>query len=71
MILRSDELRVVMKPRNQGDEQAIEAGRRTFKWMPVMRLAAESDPDAFKLFVGELERVQIASVPTPSLLVED
>ena len=71
VILRSDELRVVMKPRNQGDERAIEAVRRTFKWMPVMRLAAESDPDAFKLFVGELERVQIASIPTPSLLVED
>jgi hypothetical protein len=71
VILRSDELGIVMKPRNKGDERAIEAVRRTFKWLPVMRLAAESDPDAFKLFVGELERVQIASVLTPSLLVED
>ncbi len=68
-ILRSDDLGLVMTPRDQNDIRAIEAVRRVFKWAPVMRLAAESDPAAFKAFVRDLESVRIETVRTPSLLI--
>jgi hypothetical protein len=68
-ILRCDELGHVMKPRDQDDVQAMETLRRVFTWAPVMRLAAESDPAAFKTFVRDLEQVRIATVTTPSLLI--
>ena len=60
-----------MKPRDQNDVQAIEAVRRVFKWAPVMRLAAESDPAVFKTFVGDLEKARIETVRTPSLLIRE
>ena len=70
-ILRYDELGLVMKPRDQDDAHAMETVRRVFKWAPVMRLAAESDRAAFRTFVRELERVRIATVSTPRLLIEE
>ena len=70
-IIRYDEFGLVMEPRDQGDIQAMEALRRVFKWAPVMRLAAESDPAAFRKFVSELEAVPIAAVSTPRLLIEE
>ena len=70
-ILRYDDLGDVMQPRCQGDVQAMETVRRVFKWTPVMRLAAESDPAAFKSFVRDLEQVPIATVTTPRLLIEE
>jgi hypothetical protein len=70
-ILRYDDLGRIMKPRGRDDVQAMEAVRRVFRWAPVMRLAAERDPAAFRTFVRELERVRIAAVSTPRLLLED
>ncbi len=70
-VLRSDDLGLVMTPRDQNDIRAIEAVRRVFKWAPVMRLAAESDPAAFKAFVHDLEKVRIETVRTPSLLIRE
>ena len=70
-ILRYDDLGLVMEPRGQGDVQAMETVRRVFKWAPVMRLAAESNPAAFKTFVHELEQVRIATVSTPRVLIEE
>jgi hypothetical protein len=70
-VLRYDDLRLVMRPRCEGDIQAMEAVRRVFKWAPVMRLAALSDPAAFRTFVRELEQVRIAAVATPRLLIEE
>ena len=70
-ILRYDDLGLVMEPRAQGDVLAMETVRRVFKWAPVMRLAAESDPAAFRSFVRELEQVKIATFATPRLLIED
>jgi hypothetical protein len=70
-ILRYDELGLVMEPRDQDDVQAMDTVRRVFKWAPVMRLAAESDPAAFRTFVGDLEQARIAAVSTPSLLIEE
>jgi len=70
-ILRYDDLGLVMQPRCQGDVQAMETVRRVFKWAPIMRLAAESDPAAFRTFVRELDQVRIATVSTPRLLIEE
>ena len=70
-ILRYDDFGLVMEPRGQNDVHAMEAVRRVFKWAPVMRLAAETDPAAFRTFVRELDQVRIATVTTPSLLIED
>ena len=70
-ILRYDDLGLVMEPRGQYDVRAMEAVRRVFKWAPVMRLAAETDPAAFRTFVRELEQVRIATVSTPRLLIEE
>jgi hypothetical protein len=52
------------------DVPAVEAVRRVFKWAPVMRLAAKSDPVAFRAFVRNLERVPAAVVSTPRLLIK-
>ena len=60
-----------MKPRDQNDVRALETVRRVFKWAPVMRLAAESDPVAFRMFVHELGQGRIAKVPTPRLLLDE
>ncbi len=70
-ILRYDDLGLVMQPRCQGDLKAMETVRRVFKWAPVMRLAAESDPVAFRTFVRKLEQVPIAAVSTPRLLIDE
>ncbi len=45
--------------------------RRVFKWTPVMRLAAESDPVAFQTFIQQLGQVQIKPVVTPRLLIDE
>jgi hypothetical protein len=60
-----------MEARDQDDVRAVETVRRVFKWAPVMRLAAESDPAAFRTFVRQLERAQITTVTTPRLLIEE
>jgi hypothetical protein len=60
----------VIRPHGQDDAEAMEAVQRVFKWAPVMRLAAESDPAEFQAFVHELEGVRIKPVPTPRLLTE-
>jgi hypothetical protein len=70
-ILRYDDLGLVMQLRGEGDVRAMETVRRVFKWAPVMRLAAESDPVAFRTFARELERVRIATVSTPRMLIEE
>jgi hypothetical protein len=70
-IIRYDDFGVVMKPRDQDDVRALEAVRRVFKWAPVMRLAAESDPVAFRTFVRQLEQVRIKTVTTPRLLIDE
>jgi hypothetical protein len=70
-IIRYDDFGVVMKPRDQDDGRAVEAVRRVFKWAPVMRLAAESDPVAFRTFVRQLEQVRTTTVTTPRLLIEE
>jgi hypothetical protein len=71
VILRYEDYGRVMEPRGENDERAMEAVRRVFKWAPVMRLAAESDPAAFKSFVRRLEQVRIPTVNTPRLLIEE
>jgi hypothetical protein len=70
-IIRFDDFGLVMKPRDQNDVRALEAVRRVFKWAPVMRLAAESDPISFRTFVHQLEQVRIAKAPTPRLLLDE
>ena len=70
-ILRHDDLGLIMEPRCQGDVQAMASVRRLFKWAPVMRLAADSDPTAFRTFVRDLDQVKVGSVLTPHLLVEE
>jgi hypothetical protein len=70
-IIRYDDFGLVMKPRDQDDARAVETVRRVFKWAPVMRLAAESDPVAFRAFVHQLGQVRIARAPTPRLLLDD
>jgi hypothetical protein len=70
-IIRYDEFGVVMEPRDQADVRALETVRRVFKWTPVMRLAAQSDPIAFQQFVHRLEQVRIATVATPRLLIDE
>lgn len=70
-ILRYDDLALIMEPRCRDDAQAMETVRRLFKWTPIMRLAAETDPAAFATFVRELEQVRIATVTTPHLLIEE
>jgi len=68
-IIRYDDFGLVMKPRDQDDVRALETVRRVFKWTPVMRLAAESDPVAFRTFVRELGQIRITTVTTPRLLI--
>jgi hypothetical protein len=70
-IVRYDNYGLVMEARDQDDVRAVETVRRVFKWAPVMRLAAESDPAAFRTFVRQLERAQITTVTTPRLLIEE
>jgi hypothetical protein len=70
-ILRQDDLGLIMEPRCQGDVQAMASVRRLFKWAPVMRLAADSDPAAFRTFVSDLNQIKVGSVLTPHLLVEE
>ncbi len=70
-IIRYDDFGALMKPRDQDDVRAVEAVRRVFKWAPVMRLAAESDPVAFGTFVRQLEEVRITTVTTPRLLLHE
>jgi hypothetical protein len=70
-IIRYDDFGAVMKPRDQDDVRAVEAVRRAFKWAPVMRLAAESDPVAFRTFVHKLGEVRITTVSTPRLLIHE
>ena len=70
-IVRDDDFGLVMEARDQDDVRAVETVRRVFKWTPVMRLAAESDPAAFRTFVRQLGRAQITTVTTPRLLIED
>jgi hypothetical protein len=70
-IIRYDEFGLVMKPRDQDDARAVETVRRVFKWTPVMRLAALSDPVAFQTFVQQLGEVRIAPVATPRLLIDE
>jgi hypothetical protein len=70
-IVRYDDYGLVMEARDQDDVRAVETVRRVFKWAPVMRLAAESDPAAFRTFVRQLERAQITTVFTPRLLIEE
>jgi hypothetical protein len=70
-IIRYDDLGLIMRPRSQGDAQALEAVRRVFKWAPVMRLAAEQDPVAFAGFARQLEQVPIPTVITPRLLIAE
>ena len=70
-IIRYDDYAQVMKPRDPDDVRAVETVRRVFKWTPVMRLAAESDPVAFQSFVRQLEQVQIKPVVTPRLLLDE
>jgi hypothetical protein len=70
-ILRYEDYGRVMEPRSEDDERAVEAVRRVFKWAPVMRLAAECDPAAFKTFVRQLEQVRMPTVTTPRLLIEE
>jgi hypothetical protein len=52
------------------DVQALKAVRRVFKWAPVMRLAAESDPIAFGNFARQLQKVRITPVATPRELTK-
>jgi hypothetical protein len=68
-IIRYDDYGQVMKPRDQDDVRAVETVRRVFKWTPVMRLAAESDPVAFRKFVRQLGQVRTEPVTTPRLLI--
>jgi hypothetical protein len=70
-IVRYDDFGLVMKPRDQNDVRALETVRRVFKWAPVMRLAALSDPVAFQAFVHQLEQARIAKAPTPRLLLDE
>jgi hypothetical protein len=49
----------------------VETVQRVFKWVPVMRLASESDPAAFRLFVRQLTQAPVATVTTPRLLMEE
>ena len=60
-----------MEPRGEEDVQAMEAVRRVFKWAPVIRLAAESDPAAFTTFVRRLEQIRVTTVTTPRLLIDE
>ena len=57
-------------PGGPNDVQAMETVP-SFQVGPVMRLAAESDPAAFRAFVRELEEVRIATASTPRLLIEE
>jgi hypothetical protein len=70
-IVRYDDYGLVMEARDQDDVRAVETVRRVFKWAPVMRLAAESDPAAFRTFVRQLGRAQFTTVTTPRLLIEE
>jgi hypothetical protein len=70
-IVRYEDLGRVMEPRGEDDVQAMEAVRRVFKWAPVMRLAAESDPAAFETFVRRLDQIRITTVTTPRLLIDE
>jgi hypothetical protein len=70
-IVRYEDLGRVMEPRGEEDVQAMEAVRRVFKWAPVMRLAAESDPAAFESFARRLEQIRIPTVSTPRLLINE
>jgi hypothetical protein len=70
-IIRYDEYAQVMKPADRDDVRAVETVRRVFKWAPVMRLAAESDPVAFQSFVRQLGKVQTKLVVTPRLLIDE
>ena len=70
-IIRYDNYAQVMKPRDQDDVRAVETVRRVFKWAPVMRLAAESDPVAFQTFVHQLARIRMKTVTTPRLLLDE
>lgn len=70
-IVRYEELGRVLEPRCEEDTRAIDAVNRLFKWAPVMRLAAGSDPAAFQSFLHQLEQVHIAGVATPRLMIEE
>ncbi len=70
-IIRYDDYAQVMKPRDPDDVRAVETVRRVFKWTPVMRLAADSDPVAFQSFVRQLGQAQIKPVVTPRLLIDE
>jgi hypothetical protein len=61
----------VIEPRNQEDVRAVETVQRVFKWVPVMRLACESDPAAFRLFVRQLTQAPVATMTTTRLLMEE
>jgi hypothetical protein len=70
-IVRYVDFASVIEPRNQEDVRAVETVQRVFKWVPVMRLACESDPAAFRLFVRQLTQAPVATVTTPRLLMEE
>jgi hypothetical protein len=70
-IIRYDDFGLVIKPRDESDVRAVETVQRVFKWTPVMRLAASSDPVAFQTFVHQLEQVRITTVTTPRLLIDE
>ena len=70
-IIRYDDYAQIMKPRDQDDVRAVDTVRRVFRWTPVMRLAAESDPVAFQTFVRQLAPLQIKPVTTPRILIDE
>ena len=70
-IVRCVDFASVIEPRNQDDVRAVETVQRVFKWAPVMRLACESDPAAFRMFVRQLAQAPVVTVTTPRLLMEE
>ncbi len=70
-IVRCVDFASVIEPRNQHDVQAVETVQRVFKWAPVMRLASESNPAAFRMFVRQLAQTPVVTVTTPRLLMEE
>jgi hypothetical protein len=70
-IVRCVDFASVIETRNQDDVRAVETVQRVFKWAPVMRLACESDPAAFRMFVRQLAQAPVVTVTTPRLLMEE
>ena len=69
-ILRYQGVEALFRPVSRNDQKAVATLYRVFKWAPVMRLARESNPEAFQALARQVEDIPTARMATPRILFE-